>query len=316
MKPTTLRHRPTNMSEDRNLSVTHVLKRAWLVGRTNLRPIFVIVIIGIILPQILLSAYFDLEGAAQVDSLRTLTDTHHPAHTESTRGAKGLDFRLILERVAPYGLAYFGAALLELVLLICAYLSVIKIATTAFRSPWPPAAPVTTSGAQVFGSSLGLSFRRGLILVLLVAILLIISQAFLFAALILLTLSLIAPVIMIVENKGPWRSFWLAITFKWIKSSHVTGWAALMILIPVGSLLFVGLLATGYITNGLLYFDELTGYPRDLWAYRFGDLPFGFTYLGAVGFELLGLSFLVPAFACATTSLYFTLAGSQRIAAA
>ncbi len=270
-----------------------VWQAAWATLRSTWKQTLILLVFGLILPQILLNLVLDCQSAEVAAELRAIF-TSKMALTGSP-----VAFRELLHPA----LAYFGRLGFCIILIslfyLASYLGIVQTAVDHHRQ-------VPRRGSlRVWVAGLRAALPAALILGMTLVILVIFGQVFIAPALVIAILAILIPVILIAERNGAWSTLWSAITMKYVQGTGFSSWAVFFNLISLSAFLYAGLAAVGLLADALLFLDEKVGIARLIWSFNFSEKPYGPVYL-AVALIESGLSMtLLAALPALTAALYF-----------
>ncbi len=257
-----------------------------------------ILVFGLILPQLILSLLIDVESGTVVSELRAMFTSKAGlpgSFTDLISPAQGYMHRL--------------AALIPLIflLVLTSYFALVHIAVDHHRGEEP------LKAGRAWLKGLRSALPGGLIFVIAIVLLSVIGQMLVAPAIIMGVLSLVVPVILVTERRGAFRSLWRALTLKYVSRAEYSGWTVLFNLMTVGALLYMVLVGTGYLSETLLFLDERLGVSRQLWTATLPGLPFGPVYLGVSILETTLMMGALALFPAMTAALYFTVVAKREI---
>jgi hypothetical protein len=251
-----------------------------------------------VLPQLVLGIWFDLDSAAVVEALRTVS-------TSNGAGPERLDTLLAPALGWASRLAIYLGALITL--LLSCYFGLVHVAVAELRggpAPGPLAA---------FLAGLRSAVPKGLLLVGIVILLMAVGQILIAPAILVAVLSLAVPVILVAEQKGLWRSLGDALTMKWARRSGVSGWAVLFHMLVLAATAYSALAVIGLLTIYGTELDRFVGVGRTFWTWTFGTLPFGPAYVLASLVETALSMAVIGMLPALTATLYFTVSGRREL---
>ena len=282
-------------TEKKTLASNEIWRTAWTTLRSTAKQTLILLIFGLVLPQILLNLVLDVQSSEVVAQLRAIF-TSKMASTDSP-----VAFRHLL---AP-ALAYFGrlgaCIILMSLLYLASFLGLVQTAIDHHRQL--PSRGSWHAWLAGLRSTIPAAFIMGLTLVILV----IFGQVFIAPALVVAILGMLIPVILIAEGQGAWRTLWSALTMKYAQGSGFSSWAVFFNLISLSAFFYTGLAAIGLLSDAMLVLDERTGLVRQIWSYSFNSKPFGPVYLAVALIECALSMTLLTALPALTAALYFTV---------
>lgn len=257
-----------------------------------------ILLLGLILPQQLLSFLIDYQSGAVVDEVRGVF-TSKAASPGSLMGliAPAMPFLTELAVVIP----------LIFLLILASYYALVHLAVEHQRGF------STLQAGRAWLLGLRSAIPGGVVLLVSLFFLVAMGQILIAPAIIMAVLTLVVPIILVAERRGAFASLWRALSLKYVSRAEYSGWTVLFNLLTIGALLYTFLIATGYLTESLLFLDERVAMSRDLWAYTFSGLPFGPAYVFVSLFETTLTMSALSLFPALTAALYFTVAGKKSL---
>ncbi len=285
-------------SERKFLATRELWAKGLATVRATKRQTLTILLGGLILPQLLLSILIDYQSGAVVDGVRGVF-TSKATSPGSLMGllAPARPFLTELAVVIP----------LIFLVILASYFALVHIAVEHHRG----SATLKAGTAWLLG--LRSALPGGIVLIVALFFLAVIGQILIAPAIIMAVLSLTVPIILVAERRGAFPSLWRALSLKYVSRPEFSGWTVLFNLLTVGAVLYTVLIATGFLTEALLFLDERLTLPRDFWTYTFPGLPFGPVYVVASLIETALTMSILALFPAITAALYFTVAGKNRL---
>lgn len=213
-----------------------VLKQTGDSLRMRRRPALLISVFFFILPDLCANFWLDQQGKNAAQELVLRFD-----QTKATAS-----FLELLEPALEYLRLMVPAVLGTGVASLIGYLALVQLAVGRVRLEAAP------SLAALLGAAWRSFFPRGLLLALLFGIALIIGQALVLPGLFVAVLGIMAPVIMIAEGKGAWRSLWDALSLRYANREPGAIWAHLANLMYLCGLFYLAELAAVMLGERLL----------------------------------------------------------------
>lgn len=281
--------------ERKTIRTIEILSRAGSRMREARRPIVFILVCGMVLPDLLLTLLMDHYGAKAVDLLRTATS---------------MRFDELITPSIRFLTALLPAVVVALVMTVSSYLALVHVAVCQYRQmPLP-------SGWSALRHGLRKALPRGIAQLVLVVVLLAVGHTLVIPAIAVAVLSIMAPVVLVAESKGAWRSLIDALTLRYARDTSVGAWSTFASLLYLCGLFY--LVAMGIATLGerLMTLDVYTGAPRALYLWRFEGLPFGPVYAAVTALSTLLEQTALAAMPFLTASLYFAIANKRELGSA
>ncbi len=290
------------MAPERKFLATREL---WAKGLATIlatkRQTLTILFLGLILPQLLLSILIDCQSGAVVDAVRGVF-TSKAASPGSLMGLISPATSFLTELAVLIPLIFL--------LILASYFALVHIAVEHNRGT----STLKTGAAWLLG--LRSALPGGIVLIVSLFILALIGQILIAPAIIMAVLSLIVPIILVAEKRGAFPSLWRAISLKYVSRPEYSGWTVLFNLLTIGAVLYTFLIATGFLTEALLFLDERLALARDVWTYTFPGMAFGPVYVLVSLVETTLTMTVLSLFPAITAALYFTVAGKKHLAEA
>lgn len=274
----------------------------WAKGLTTVRATkrqtLAILFLGLILPQLLLSILIDYQSGAVVDEIRGVF-TSKAASPGSLMGliAPATGFMTELAILIP----------LIFLLIFASYFALVHLAVEQQRGV------STLKAGHAWLLGLKSALPGGIVLIIAVFVLAVMGQILIAPAIIMAVLTLVVPVILVAERRGAVASLWRALSLKYVSRAEYSAWTVLFNLLTIGAILYTFLIATGFLTEALLFLDERLALPRDAWTLTFTGLPFGPMYLLVSFFETTVSMAVIAIFPAMTAALYFTVSGKKTL---
>lgn len=285
-------------SERKFLATREVWAKGLATVRATKRQTLLILVLGLILPQLLLSILIDCQSGAVVDGIRGVFTTR-AASPGSLMGLIGPATGFLTELAVIIPLIFLS--------ILASYFALVHIAVEHHRGSATPAA------GRAWFLGLRSALPGGLVLTFALVCLVVMGQILIAPAIIMAVLTLVVPIIHVAERKGAFASLWRALSLKYVSRAEYTGWTVLFNLLTIGAILYTFLIATGFAPESLLFLDERLSLPRAIWTYTFSGLPFGPVYLLVSIFETTLTMTVLALFPAMTAALYFTVAGKKRL---
>jgi hypothetical protein len=290
------------MALKRKVLVTRdVWRTAWTTFKSTRRQLLALLVVGLILPQALLSLIFDVHSVGVARELKA-SFTLKQGATES--------FAALLLPAGPYltGLAAF--ILLIGLVLFGTYFALVHTAVDHLRG-----APCR-GALRAWGAGLKAALPGGAVLFLAFVALATIGQVLIAPAIMLAALALVMPVVMVAERRGALRALATSLLLRYVRGSEYSGWAVFFFLLTLGAVVYTFLAGVGMAAEAALFLDERLDLPRHLWTMTFPGMDFGPVYLAVDLFETTVTMTLAAAVPLLTAALYFTVAARREIAQA
>jgi hypothetical protein len=277
--------------ERKTIRTIEILSRAGRRIREAGQPLVIILLFGMVLPDLLLTVLMDLYGAKTVDLLRT---------------AAGMRFDELIGPSIRFLMALLPAVLLALVMTVTSYLAIVHIAVCQYREMPVP------SGWSALRHGLRKAIPRGILQLVLVVMLLTVGHALVIPAIAVAVLSIMAPVVLVAEGKGAWRSLLDALTLRYARDTSVGAWSTFASLLYITGLFYLVAMGVATLGERLMTLDVFAGAPRALYLWRFEGLPFGPIYAAVTALSTLLEQMALAAMPFLTASLYFAM-GNKRV---
>ena len=264
--------------------------------RASWRQTMGLVIVGVLVPDVLLSFYLDLRGSQAATEFRTLV--------ESTNAPGILELIKPIQSFAPEFLFGFLAMV---IVASGAYLAVVELALGTLRGMEPTTMPkllgrgVKTALLRLPGSFLAFFFIA------------IMAQVLIAPAILLAVLCLLAPVISVSERKGALRSAYEAVTVRYAQGTKYGRWSIMFNLLSVGATFYLVFVVVALGAEQLFLLDQRLPALRGIWDMTFSGHAFGPVYVVTSLVETLLLAFLVTVGPFVTSSIYFLVAGPREL---
>lgn len=281
--------------EKKTIRTIEILGRAGHRMREAVRPVFGILLFGMVLPELVLTAAMDVYGAKAVDLLRS-------AATSRVDEMISPSIRF-LTLMAP-------AVFVLLILVAASYLALVHIVVCQYREM-----PIPSAWAAL-RHVLRPALPRGLLQLVLVAMLLAVGQALVFPALLIAVLSVMAPVILVAENKGAWRSLVDSLTLRYVRESSVGAWSTFASLLYITGLFYLVAMGIATVSERLMMLDLFTGLPRTYYLWHFTGLPFGPIYAAVTTLSTILEQIALATMPFMTASVYFTIVAKRDLGSA
>lgn len=275
-------------NDKKTIGTLEVLSAAGTRIKQARRAYWVVLVLGMILPELLLSMVTDVYGARTVLAIRSsLSGNFEPLESAA------LDFLGIMAPVV----------IILLLVSAVSYLALVQLAIN----------PTTCSGGMAIRRGFTLAMPRGLALLFLIVFMLVVGQALVIPAIIVGILSIMAPVVLVAENKGAWRCLMDALTLRYARSAAYSGWSTFSCLLYIAGLFYLLALGIATMSERLLALDIFAGAPRSLYLSHFGDLPFGQAYLFVTILITITEQMVLSALPFVSTTLYLAVVGKRDL---
>jgi len=287
------------MNQDRKILTSRDIWQKTVESlRATRRPVLLILIFGLILPQVVLSFSFDIYSVAVVGQVRALF---------SARAAAPGDFLTLLAPALDY-VGRFAVYVVGMSLLIMAsYFALVHLAVGHLRGE------ALDSAGRAWFKGLRAAVPGGLVVGIMLLFLMAIGQVLVAPAILIAVLSLVLPVILIAEKRGPFRSLWQALSLRYVRRTPFSGWAVVFHLLSLGALIYALLLGVGFLSDFTLFFDERLGLARTAWAFTFSGLSFGPAYILTALIQTCLSMAIVALLPALTASLYFLVVDRREL---
>lgn len=286
------------------ITTSQIWKECISIARENRPKVFTLLLLGIFLPQSLFYLFFAISGTSKAEQLKALFLTQQTSQK--------LNIMAVFENAVDFVLPYLGFGMIIMLLFIATYLSLTDLAYRHLTGR--PKASVGELGRR----GLKLTFFRGILMVLTLGILIVVYQNLLFPflantfmaiglpqflvgfvfslpTLIMIVFGLLAPCLIVAEDKGGINSAWTAIRCRvspLARSQPVQVFFALcgVLAIPyLGLMIIFGVQVLGF------QFDQYTGIGRGAYLLAFPGTALPLVHL-IVKLLVLGLGSLVLLF--------------------
>ncbi len=285
-------------SEIKMISIQDVVQHGLNSARATRRPTLLIIGLGMILPQLLLSLLLDVYAAGTVIELRQLFTLK--------AGAPG-SFDAIMQPAVAFAERLGLASLLLFLIILVSYFALVHLAVHERRGD------SRLGFSQALRLGVKTSIPSGLLMVLCLFFLSVIGQVLIVPAVLIGVLSLIVPTILVAEQRGVLVSLREALTMRYARREGRSAWAVIFTLLAFGSLFYLLLASVAVGSDWLLHADEYLHLGRGQWSTPLTGTVFGPVYLAVsllestLSMALLGL---LPAL---TTAFYFGVARKRLI---
>lgn len=276
--------------EKKTIRTIEVLSASGRWVREARGPLTIIIGFGLLLPNLLINTLIDVQGSETANLMRLI------------------EIKQLNDLVDPTSkfLSIFGPAILGWVTItVASYLALIHL---IFELQLGRSQP---SGWAALKRGLRIAFPRGLILLLILIILVGAGQILLIPAVAIAVLSTMAPIIMVAEGKGSWRSIKDALFLRYIRSSQISGWGIFSTLLYLSGLYYVTAIGIYLLNERLLELDFFSNISRQVYISYFRGLPFGVAYFAISCLTLFLEQLTLATLAVATTTLYVLLLKSE-----
>ena len=154
---------------------------------------------------------------------------------------------------------------------------------------------------------------RGMFLLIFVGVLLAVGQALIIPAILICILSIMAPVILVAENKGAWRALMDALTLNYARRTPYSGWATFSCLLYICGLFYLVIVSSVTMNERLLALDVFAGAPRGIYLSYFYELPFGLPYWIVTITTAVLEQLAVATLPFISATLYLTVVGKREL---
>jgi hypothetical protein len=281
--------------ERKVLTMQSILSQTFSSLRITWRENLKILALGVVLPQLGLNLYFDLNDHGPVKALRELGEA-------LGRRRDTISFRNLLAPAMDYASQLGIAVFIVLLWTLIAYFALVHLSVHVAQT----GGPLQVRSAWVRGVRavipkgflllVGTLFFAGLL-----------GQIAVAPVIFFLVLASMIPVIVAVEHRGVFWSFRSAISMSYIRTSAYSGWNVFFTLMTVFAFLYTLLAIAAYGGSQLIVLDEVLEIPRDFWLHTFPGRSFGPLYLGLLVLETLVTSLAFCFAAAMTVAVYFAV---------
>lgn len=261
-------------------------------GRTT---ILKIALFGLIVPQLLISLVLDVHSVSVVEALRLNTET-------LPIGAS------YLALIGP-GLTYAGSvglgATLEFLFILATYFALTLVSVERWRG-----GDVAGAGAAlVFG--LKKAMRALIPIFILMMVLGTVGQVLTAMSMLVAAMALVAPAIMLVEDKGVFKAVTDAALCRYIKRSGYGLWTVLLTLLTFGAIAYTLMFTIAYGRELILDLDHWLPLPNALHQLLYATQPLSPLYALVSVLETLCVSSVLAGLPMVIAAAYLTVVGSK-----
>ncbi len=204
----------------------------------------------------------------------------------------------MMSEVSGFMGVFFLAALSGWLVFAVSYACLVYLNLHQLR-PW--AFPRLTT-RELVGDMTRLVLRKGILLTALVMSVMFATQTFALTSLVVGALSLMAPVLMIAENKSALRSLMHSLTLRYARQVPMGGWSAFLSLVTIGGLFFSFQFGLEWLADAGLYWLG-SRMPAGLSA-KLPGMPFTWGYALVDALHATAVSALVVLLPGSTAALY------------
>lgn len=288
-------------NEKKILSTREVVASGLATLGATAKPTLVIALLGMVLPQVLLSLVFDAYSGNVVRDIQALFDAQGGATT---------GFLTLVAPAISYMSELIGFILLITLVIMVSYFALVHVAVAHQQA----AGQLSAGRAWLLGMKTVVP--KGVIVLVCLLLLTVIGQVLIAPAVLVAVMSLAIPVILVTERKGAFRSLWEALTLRYVRQSVYSGWAVLFMLLSLAALFYTVAALVGLLSQWLLIADQKLVFlhlSRLPWVSTFAGQPFGPIYLGITILEAAVTTTLMAAFPALTAALYFLVVGRRDL---
>jgi hypothetical protein len=231
--------------------------------------------LAFVLPQII----YELAFAYKTAELAEISK-----HFTTNTGT--VDFYQLLQPAGTYGFKVMFAGAVVWFVHVTGYFGIVHLCQCVATGR------ATPKVHEALGRGLTLTARRGLLALIVFAILFLIVQVLLPPAILTLLPGIMIPVLIASGTTGVFRPVIQALKMSYGDRFPGGRWALFFQLMSLGAFFYAGVLLVVFLANQILVIDTWLNLPRGLWTMQIASLPLSPMYLVSLIFKLASLSFI------------------------
>jgi hypothetical protein len=284
--------------KDRILGQKVIWQKCFQILKGAKLQVAAIAFLGLVLPQLILQAFFDSDGMQTAALLRELVDNLE---------ANPTGFSGIVATAGLYFSSFLAVQFLYLFIFVATYLALVHVSIEWIRGQ------NTGSIKDAFAQGFKAAFPRGIFILLIYTLVFTIGQVLIFPFILLTALGLMIPVILLVENKSASRSFLDAVTLKYVKHSAFSAWNVLFSLLTIAAIIYTAVIGINVLLDFFYHLDESFGLSRNFWTMSFFSMDYPAVYIIGSAVSTVATAFVVTFLPTLTVVTYFEIVSPRPI---